>query len=379
MPSVTKTKGGLTVTAYVGDRKTLLAFDLAKSAASRLAGFSILVGPPGVKPYYTLNELQFETPSDHAQDPTLPANSSVNAPIHKFRWLHVPGSANQGVKPVYGKYTYTVTPRYFDAKGSMLAIDSTLGIAVSVDVGPFRKKSLSVGFTRGFVQSQAFVRHFGPAAQIRPSGKQLQFDTSAQAGVDSKTGQPFSWQTEYEWLGFGAREMVFDLLDEVRSKKTLRLDVFAYDLNEPDVVGALLALAAQGRVRVILDNAGLHHASPPKPEDQFETLFRKAMKGNAGILRGKFGRYSHDKVFIVSESKGATKVLTGSTNLSVTGLYVNSNHVLLFEDATVASKYAEVFEEAWNDGCSAAKFRKSPLSAQAFSFSKGVPAFDVTF
>ncbi len=378
MASVTKTKGDLTVTAYVGDRKTLLAFDLGKSAASRLAGFTILVAPPGVKPYYILNELQFETPSDHAQDATVPPNSSINAPIHKFRWLHVPGSAHQGVKPVYGKYQYTVTPRYFDAKGSMLGLDPSRSASVSVDVGPFQKKSLSVGFTRGFVQSQAFVRHFGPKTVIRPANSDLQFDTSVQAGVNA-SGEAFTYETEYEWLGFSAREMVFDLLDEVLANKKLSLDVFAYDLNEPDVIDALLKLAGQGRVRIILDNASLHHGSPPKPEDQFETLFRKAAKGNADILRGKFGRYSHDKIFIVSGTKGATKVLTGSTNLSVTGLYVNSNHVLLFDDATVASKYAEVFEEVWNDKASEAKFLKSPLAGQAFSFSKGVPSTDVTF
>lgn len=378
MGSVTKTKGDLTVTAYVGDQKTLLAFDLSKGATSRLAGFTILVAPPGVKPYYILNELQFETPSDHAQDATVPPNSSINAPIHKFRWLHVPGSANQGVKPVYGKYQYTVTPRYFDAKGSMLGLDPSLSASVSVDVGPFQKKSLSIGFTRGFVQSQAFVRHFGPKALIRPANKDLEFDTSVQAGVNA-TGETFTYETEYEWLGFSARAMIFELLDEVLASKKLSLDVFAYDLNEPDVINALLKLAAQGRVRIILDNASLHHGSPPKPEDEFETLFRKAAKGNSDILRGKFGRYSHDKVFILSGTKGATKVLTGSTNLSVTGLYVNSNHVLLFDDATVASKYAEVFEEAWNDKASEAKFIKSPLAGQAFSFSKGIPSTDVTF
>jgi phosphatidylserine/phosphatidylglycerophosphate/cardiolipin synthase-like enzyme len=378
MASVTKTKGDLTVTAYVGDRKTLLAFDLAKSATSRLAGFTILVGPPGVKSYYILNELQYKTPGNHAQDATLPANSTINAPIHKFRWLHIPGSAHQGLKPVYGKYTYTVTPRYFDAHGSMLPLDPGKSASVNVDVGPFQKKALSLGFTRGFVQSQAFVRHFGLNALIRPADGELLFDTSKKSGSNAN-GETFTYEAEYEWLGFSAREMVFDVLDEVLSNTSRRLDVFAYDLNEPDVIGALLKLAAQGRVRVILDNAALHHGSPPKPEDQFETLFRKAAKGTADILRGKFGRYSHDKIFIVSGTKGAIKVLTGSTNLSVTGLYVNSNHVLLFDDATVAAKYAELFEEAWNDKASAAKFSKSALAAQAFSFSKGVPSTDVTF
>ena len=129
----------------------------------------------------------------------------------------------------------------------------------------------------------------------------------------------------------------------------LSLDVFAYDLNEPDVVTRLVKLGRTKRVRVILDNAALHHnADGDKPEDEFEAMFAKAA-GKKNIKRGKFGRYAHDKVFIVSDGSGAKKVLTGSTNFSVTGLYVNSNHVLIFDDAKVAGVYASVFNEAWDD------------------------------
>jgi len=379
MASVTTTKGHLTVRAHVGDAKTLLAFDLDKSATKGLAGFTIQSAPPGVTPYYIFNELQFKIPADHAQDTTLPPNSSVNAPIHKFRWLHVPGSAHQGLKPVYGKYRYTVTPRYFDSKSSLMPLDPALGVVIAVDVGPFKKKGLSLGFTRGFTQSQAFVRQFGLKALIRPAGKQLLFDPSVESGVNAK-GLHYTYEDEYGWLGFTARGRIFELLDEVVADKKLRLDVFAYDLNEPAVINVLIKLAKQGRIRVILDNAALHHGTPAKPEDQFEKLFRQAATGKAGILRGKFGRYSHDKVFVVSNGKGATKILTGSTNLSVTGLYVNSNHVLVFDDPDVAAKYAEVFEESWNDKASAAKFVKSPLSQSAVSFSsKDTPPTDITF
>jgi hypothetical protein len=378
MASVTKTKGKLSVRAHIGDAKTLLAFDLDKSGTKNLAGFTVQVEPPGVPPFFLLNQLQFETPTDHAQDPLLPANSTFNAPLHKFRWLHVPGSAHQGLKPVFGKYQYTVTPRYFDDNSSMKPIDTTLGVALKVDVGPFKKKGLSLGFTRGFVQSQAFVGHFGKNALIRPKGNTLLFDTSTQSGINH-IGEPFTYKDEYEWLGFTARERIFELLNEVAASSTLRLDVFAYDLNEPDVIGILLKLAKKGRVRVILDNAALHHGSPPKPEDQFETLFKQAATGKAEILRGKFGRYAHDKVFIVSNTKGAKKVLTGSTNLSVTGLYVNSNHVLVYDDSKVAAKYAEVFEESWTDGVSAAKFRASDLAKKTFSFATNVPPADITF
>jgi PLD-like domain len=375
--------GTLSVIAHRGDAKTLLAFDLPKSKTKQLAGFTIEVKPGTQKSYYLFNQLQFKQPADHAQDPAEPANSSVNAPIHKFRWLHVPGQMHQGLEPHFGTYAYTVTARYFDAHASMLPLDKSESVTVKVQVAPFQSGHVGLGFTRGFTQSQAFVRHFGLKAKIRPAGKVLLFDTAAEAGVNA-AGEHFTYEDAYRWLGFTARDWVLAVLDDVLKKKSLQLDVFAYDLNEPGVIERLLKLAKQGRARVILDNAALHHnKKKPKSEDAFETLFAKAAKGAAGILRGKFGRYAHDKVFIVSK-KGkpgsATRVLTGSTNFSVTGLYVNSNHVLVFDDQRVARTYAEVFEQAWADGAKAAAFRKSPHATGAFSVSgQKLPPIDVTF
>ena len=81
----------------------------------------------------------------------------------------------------------------------------------------------------------------------------------------------------------------------------------------------LLTLAAQGRVRIILDNASLHvtqgGANVKTPEDQFTDLFKQRKKDPSDIVRWAFARFSHDKIFIVSRSAGgAIEVLTGSTN-----------------------------------------------------------------
>src|SRR6185436_13122259 len=165
-------------------------------------------------------------------------------------------------------------------------------------------------------------------------------------------GEHFTYADEYAWLGFTARAKIFALLNEVVQDASLRVDVFAYDLNEPDLIKILLKLAKDGRVRVILDNAALHHdTKKPKPEDQFEALFVKAAGKQKLLKRGKFKRYAHDKVFVVRNNKTGTarKVLTGSTNFSVTGLYVNSNHILVFNDPDVAAAYAGVFDQAWKD------------------------------
>jgi hypothetical protein len=86
MSSVTKNKGSFSVKAYAGDAKTLLAFNLDKHSAKNLAGFSIQCQSDGQPAYYIQNELQFKSPGDHAQDAKEPP-SSINAPIHKFRWL----------------------------------------------------------------------------------------------------------------------------------------------------------------------------------------------------------------------------------------------------------------------------------------------------
>jgi phosphatidylserine/phosphatidylglycerophosphate/cardiolipin synthase-like enzyme len=380
MAPVTSRCDVLSLVAYRGDAKTLLAWDLPADRRKGLAGFTIACKPPGKEEYYLWNQLQFEQPDRHAQDAGEPANSSVNAPFHKFRWLHVPGMDHQGLEPAMGKYTYTVTPRYFDADDDLLALDADLSTSVKILVDGFEKGSLRLAFTRGYVQSQAYANRFGGTARIIPRNADLLYDTSAVAGTNPD-GEEFTYAEEYAWLGFTARKAIFSLLDEVLDDKDLRLDVFAYDLSEPDFMKKLLALAGEGRVRVILDNATLHHSkSEPEPEDEFADEFERVATGAAAIKRGMFERFAHDKVMVVSDSAGAKKVLTGSTNFSASGFYINSNHVLVFDDEPTAEKYAELFQQVWEQEVKAAPFISSDLSAERFSPPSAVkPPRTITF
>lgn len=366
------------LTAFRGDAKTLLAFDFdAEVTPSELAGFTIEVHPPGVQAYFLLNNLCFADPSKHAQDPSENKFSTVNAPLHKFRWVHVPGSAHQGLEPEFGEYTYAVFPRFFK-RGRLKPLDRTLGASVVVQVTPYMNGRVRAGFTRGFVQSQAYVRHFGPKAKISPKGAGLQFDTSAQAGISPETGAPFTYAEQYRWLGFTARELLFEALKQVEDDGDLALDLFAYDLNEPDFVASLLRLAQARRIRVILDNAALHHsAKTPQREDLFEQLFEAAAPGM--IKRGHFDRYAHDKVLVISRGGQPEAVITGSTNFSVTGLYVNSNHVLRFDDQNVAKLYADMFEHAWTTDVKATPFAGSPLATGEHVLGAPLPRMEINF
>lgn len=370
------------VKAYQGDAKTLLAFDLKENKIQDLAGFTIACQPGNAtKPYYIYNKLQFAHPEEHAQIKNEPAYSSINAPIQKFRWLHVPGMFHQDNKVYYGNYTYTVTPRYFSG-GKLTALDSALSVSVTIAVQPFVQGNIALGFTRGFVQSQAFEHHFGKTVKLKPHDTdELLFDTDSIAGKNSE-GKSYTFKDEYTWSGFTVRQHIFDLLDKVQKSKSLYLDVFAYDLNEPDVMKALLALAKAGRVRVILDNATLHHnTTKPKPEDSFEDEFDAVKTGQSEIKRGKFSRYQHNKIFIVRQKSKPIKVLTGSTNFSITGCYVNSNHVLVFDDEDVAKLYADVFNQAWDFDVKTRAFTKSEISKKSYDFkkTKQLPEMQITF
>ena len=350
----TGSNGPFSVKAYIGDYKTLLAFDFSDpSKAKNLAGFSINCQPPTGPSYFLWNELKFQDPSKHAQIKTEPPESSANAPFQKYRWIHVPGSAHQGVSPPAGNYTYTITPRYFDANQSMQQLNNSLSASVTVPVGPFKKANLSLGFTRGYMQSEAFARHFGENTRIIPANRQLQFDTNTQAGTNDAK-QSVTYADIYSWMGSTARQQVFDVLNTVLADSSLTLQVFAYDLDEPDIVGIFLKLAAQGRIRIILDNASLHitHTEKGKTvtplEVPFVQQFQHQAKNAGDLCQGCFARFSHDKIFIVSKNGTPIRVLTGSTNFSVTGLYVNANHVLVFEDPAMAAEYSKVFEQSFS-------------------------------
>jgi len=193
MASVSAKNGSFSLQAYRGDAKTLLAFNFAgKASTKNLAGFTILCQPKGNPAYYIFNDLRFKTPADHAQVASESPNSSINAPIHKFRWVHVPGQVHQGIAPFFGDYTYTVTPRFFDDKQSLKPLDPSLSASATIEVDDFVKGNLTLGFARGYTQSEAFVNHFGNA-KVQPDNRQLQFDTSAVAGKNAK-GEAFTYQ-----------------------------------------------------------------------------------------------------------------------------------------------------------------------------------------
>jgi hypothetical protein len=345
--------GSLALTGYVGDGAILLAFSLDPDElkANELAGFSIQCTPPAGKPYFLENRLNFGNPVTSSTTSTqMPWTSSQTAPFQKFHWVEFPAE----ILP--GKYQFEVTARY--CHGSTL-IDGPKA-TVTVQLAPPAGSNFELGLTRGYISSQAYASKFGNKI-IRPLPKSLDYNT-----------QPF--QPQYEWLGYHARKMIFDLLAECLSDPSITVDLFAYDLDEPDIVDKLEALGT--RLRAVLDNAPLHLGTA------LEVLAHARLVKSAGannIIQGHFSRFAHDKIIIAKKNGKAVKVLTGSANFSVRGLYVQANNVLIFSDPNVAGKYEDVFQSVFTN---MKGFSSSPLAAQWFDFPNeggGIPDFSVSF
>ncbi len=354
---VAAAQNGLTLKAYRGDGGVLLAFDLDQHLTANLAGFAVQCTPSNGPATYLLNRLSFDTPITAATTPQArPWTPSNLAPFQKFRWMHFPADLEPGA------YTYTITAMYFGPGGST-QLTPGVSAAISLELVPSQPQfqHFEMGFTRGDLSSQAYADKF-KNAPIEPVGaKTLDYDTA-----------PF--QAQYAWLGYHARKMVFGFLQECLADPDVTLDLFAYDLDEPDIVRMLQQFGP--RLRAVLDNAPLHtKAGAVEPEARARLV---ASASAANVVTGHFKRFAHDKVLIKKDKDGkAVKVLTGSANFSVRGLYVQANNVLIFDDPGTAVLYEQAFEAAFTDMAHA---DQAPIVSQWFDVAAaGLPPFSVSF
>ena len=354
MSSQSNSKNGVSVKAYCGDAMTLLAFNLTENLTENCVGFTIQFKTPHERSFYLPNRLSFTAapvPMPGQPPQPMPSHSSLDCPIQKFRWLHVPYSSKENTVE-FGNYTYFITPRYWK-NGALQALDPNLTVDVAVPLNPFVKDKLSVSFTRGFMISQAYARRFGNDTSLSPDEQHILFDTGKTSGAypaESGNVGNFTYADQFAWMGWQARKAIMNLIKEVTDDATGKksLDVLAYDFSEPDIAKELLALGVAGKVRIILDDHEKDTtANAYLIKKDFEDKFRAAAP-NGVIVRGSFSRQAHCKVMILKDDNKAVKVLTGSTNFSINGLCVNANHVLILDDKEVADKYLQIFEASLN-------------------------------
>jgi phosphatidylserine/phosphatidylglycerophosphate/cardiolipin synthase-like enzyme len=316
------TKDGLTAKVYRGDGAAMLAFNLDEKLAQNLAGFSVRRTNPKGQSDYLRNRLHFTscvTADTKAED--LGLHPTNEAPLQKFRWTDFP----EEMMP--GDFRYEVTAMLFGEGGNLKEGPS---VRVDLEIEPRKIGRFEFGFTRAYLSSQAYTNLF-KNAPIRPPKKSLDYKTK-------------SYAKQYEWLGYHARKMVFDFVEECLNDKRVTVDLFAYDLDEPDFVRAMQKMGK--RLRAYLDNAPLHTKPGALEIDAHKLLVKSA--GAANVRQGHFHRFAHKKILIQKRDGRPVKVLTGSANFSVRGLYVQANNILVIDDPQTAALYEAAFEQSFD-------------------------------
>jgi hypothetical protein len=333
---------GLQLAAYAGANCVLLAMSVPDAQTRGLAGFTIWRRREGEGEQPLLNRLSFD---DQITSATTPGQrkwtSSEEAPFQKFRWIDIPPDGVD--KPS----TYRVRAVYFSGAGKSIRAGAEASVTVtSVDQV---HTQFHAAFTRGYISSQAYADRF-KNAPIRPAGdKTPDFDTKP-------------YQAQYQWLGAGARKALFAFIDDCRNDKSCKVDVFAYDLDEPDVISAICEIGKDKRLRAVLDDAPLHTG---KAVEVSAAQLIKQAAGSNNVVQGHFSRFQHNKVFIKRDASGLPqRVLFGSMNFSVRGLYVQSNNVVIADDPATSRYFAAAFDNAFNNETSTAKFKQDKVSSQ---------------
>jgi len=332
-------KPNFTMKLWRGERMCLVAFDV-DSPEPDLVGFAIECKPPGAKRFSPLlNRLAFSYDEPISKAVTGDKSySSKKAPFQKFRWVHFPFEPKQGV------YAYRGTKMHMPSDG-VLKAGASITLTISLDPVTYAG-FVDVGFTRGFASSQAFRDRFPADADINEIGKTI-IPSRADDGL-AFTKRPGDI---YRWMGFEAVDLIFGLLDEAVADPAITLDVFAYDLNEPDLVARLEQLGP--RLRIIVDDssvkkAGVVTGHGAVHSNESEAASRLAVTAGADhVRRTHFSGLQHHKVFIASRAGVPFKVLAGSTNFSFRGLYIQSNNALVFADAGIAGLYRQAFEASF--------------------------------
>ena len=348
-----------TLKVHRGDGMALLAMNWKQGEPpADFVGFAIEYREPGGQRFFALkNRLGFLRP-DGTVDPTT--LSTLESPIQKFRWVHFPRNAE-----LEGDFTYRVTPVFMnDRDERSLGEPQQVAIELRRDTYP---GVLNVGFTRGFVSSQAFVDKFVTATD----GVQTLLPPRADDGLTFVGSHPKRAEA-LTWMGFEARRCILALLDAAVADSRAQVRVVAYDLNEPEIVGRLERLGP--RLKVIVDDSATH-GKPASAETQAAARL-SASAGAANVRRHHMGQLQHNKTIVVS-GPTVKAVVCGSTNFSWRGLYVQSNNAVVIRGTKVVAAFTAAFEGYWANS-TVAGFGATP-SAQWTDVNPGSVSLRVAF
>jgi phosphatidylserine/phosphatidylglycerophosphate/cardiolipin synthase-like enzyme len=249
--------------------------------------------------------------------------SSAQSPIRRCIWTDYGAVSTDSV-------SYRVTAMK-SAAGETFAPDPmsvsawTPPLVVSGDAG----NGLSAFFNRGTLMSQIasrFVKGDVSDASLRNFVRGL-----ATPGDQAR-----------QYLAGDALHEILNFLSEA-DRRGGTVYAALYEFNDQQLIDALKPFGSRGHV--LIGNGSATKSARPPVSDQL-TAAKLEVRHRDLSHSGKSSPSVHNKFVVEADAKGqnASRVLTGSTNWTTTGLCTQLNNMLIVEDTAIAARFRKQWD-----------------------------------
>lgn len=295
--------GDLTVQAIAGSYVVLFGMNIPKNKTAKLLGFAI----------QRIDHAENETTwmrgmkTFEATDPndSLGANfSSREHPFQGFQW------ADYSAKP--GRdYTYNIIA----LRGTPADLKEVEKAKIKIRTESETEGKHAIFFNRGAAASQEYARRF-------------------QNKKPDEVGS-----AAFNWLSRGLVESLYTFLEQAKDGN-YEIAAALYEFNYIPVLEALKEVKNRGaKVQVV------YHAADDETKEKSEEMIEKAKIKAICEERAHTLNLQHNKFFVLLKNGKPIQVFTGSTNISLNGIFGHSNLAHVVRDTTTAEQYFEYWKQ----------------------------------
>ena len=259
-----------------------------------------------------------------------PAQTTAQFPIQKFYWKdpYARLIAGDGGKKGSRTFRYKIVPLE-GQPGSLTPMRVGFAISNEVTLSPQVAPDLQAYFNRGLISTQRVSR----AMDGHPDKESLLAMVTQPGNAMRKSL---------------AGDMIGALLDFVaRAGKGATLYAALYELGDDELIGALEK--AGKKLHLILSNPKAGDQQSASGITDGNDASRKRLRKTAGELIDRMvpsNHIAHNKFLVYVDAKGkAQAVLFGSTNWTSTGLCTQTNNTIVSDDAALAKRYLDYWNQ----------------------------------
>jgi phosphatidylserine/phosphatidylglycerophosphate/cardiolipin synthase-like enzyme len=255
-----------------------------------------------------------------SDDDKLDPTAAWKHPVQRYMWW------DYGVRP--GDIVqYSVVPVIGDKDHLQLATADASAMTPEITISTRLTPNVSAFFNKGIVSAQWVSRVLDSLGDPPPKMADLIAATEAPENALRNA------------LSGLLRPHILDLLADVK-KNNGEIYAALYELNDPELMEALKALGK--KCHLILANGAFK--KPDNDENKaVRAELRKVVDLSDRLVTS--GHFAHNKFLVCCDSAGnPQRVLSGSTNWTMTGLCTQANNGVIVDDP----KLAQYFLDEWN-------------------------------